>query len=73
SNLMCMSILPGPKEQNPNQIQWFLGPIISDLLRLWKFGVRVPTESCPQGTYIQDTIMSITISLWIWSQVDLFV
>ncbi|KAG2351109.1 hypothetical protein BDR07DRAFT_1502581, partial [Suillus spraguei] len=29
SNLMCTSILPGPKEQNPDQIQRFLRPIIS--------------------------------------------
>jgi hypothetical protein len=49
SNLMCTSILPGPKEQNPDKIQWFLCPIISNLLRLWKDGIRVPTESRPEG------------------------
>jgi hypothetical protein len=46
---MCTGILPGPKEQNPDQIQRFLRPIISDLLRLWNVGIKVPTESCPQG------------------------
>jgi hypothetical protein len=46
---MCTSILPGPKEQNPDEIQRFLRPIISDLLRLWKDGIIVPTESRPEG------------------------
>ena len=49
SNLLCTSILPGPKEQNPDEIQHFLRPIISDLLRLWKDGIKVPTESRPEG------------------------
>jgi hypothetical protein len=49
SNLMCTSILPGPKEQNPDEVQQFLRPIVSDLLRLWKDGIKVPTESRPEG------------------------
>lgn len=65
---MCTSILPGPKEQNPDQIQRFLRPIISDLVRLWKFGVKVPTESCPQGIYIQE--FTSTMSVLILLQVD---
>jgi hypothetical protein len=49
SNLLCTSIIPGPKEQNPDEIQWFLCPMVSDLLRLWRDGIKVPTESCPEG------------------------
>jgi hypothetical protein len=49
SNLLCTSILPGPKEQNLDEIQRFLCPIVSDLLRLWKHGIVVPTESKPEG------------------------
>jgi hypothetical protein len=45
-----MSIIPGPKEQNPNEIQQFLRPMVSDLLQLWRDGIKVPTESCPEGT-----------------------
>jgi hypothetical protein len=61
---MCTSILPGPKEQNPDQIQRFLRPIISDLLRLWKFGIKVPMESCPQGTlYPHDTYLDSMLLL----------
>ncbi|KIO11445.1 hypothetical protein M404DRAFT_126669, partial [Pisolithus tinctorius Marx 270] len=43
------SIMPGPKEQSPDQVQRFLWPIVSDLLRLWKHGIKVPTESRPEG------------------------
>ena len=46
---MCTSIMPGPKEQTPDEVQRYLQPIISDLLRLWKYGIEVPTESQPQG------------------------
>jgi hypothetical protein len=64
---MCTSILPGPKEQNPDQIQRFLRPIISDLLHLWKFGIRLPTESCPQGKHFNFVIQtSIADSLSGW-------
>ncbi|KAG2075892.1 hypothetical protein BDR04DRAFT_1114526 [Suillus decipiens] len=42
----------GLKEQNPDQIKCFLQPIVSDLLHLWKFGIRLPTEPCPQGRLV---------------------
>jgi len=50
SNLLCTSIIPGPKEQNPDEIQQFLHPMVSDLLQLWRDGIKVPTESCLEGT-----------------------
>ena len=64
SNLLCTSIIPSLKEQNPDEIQQFLHPMISDLLRLWRDGIKVPTESCPEGTpfspCIQDHVLSKT-------------
>jgi hypothetical protein len=50
SNLLCTSILPGPKEQTPDEIQRYLRPIVSDLLRLWREGLVLPTESRPEGS-----------------------
>lgn len=47
ANLLCTGILPGPKEQSPDQIQRFLHLVVSDLLHLWKEGIVVPTELCP--------------------------
>jgi hypothetical protein len=52
SNLLCTSIIPSPKEQNPDEIQQFLRPMVSDLLQLWRDGIKVPTESCPEGTQL---------------------
>ncbi|KIK16848.1 hypothetical protein PISMIDRAFT_25032 [Pisolithus microcarpus 441] len=52
ANLMCTSIMPGPKEQAPDEVQHFLHPIVSDLLQLWKHGIKVPTESHPEACWI---------------------
>ncbi|EED85404.1 predicted protein [Postia placenta Mad-698-R] len=49
TNLLLLSILPGPHEQPPNEIQRYLRPIINDLRRLWKEGIKVPTPSCPEA------------------------
>ncbi|KAF9229435.1 hypothetical protein BS17DRAFT_689258, partial [Gyrodon lividus] len=59
SNLLLTSISPGPKEQNPGQIQWFLRPIVSDLLCLWRNGIKVPTESCPEGHLVWVTLVAV--------------
>jgi len=50
---MCTGIMPGPKEQTADEIQRFLRPIVSDLLRLWKTGIKVKTPSCPHGEYCE--------------------
>jgi len=41
--------MPGPKEQSPDEVQHYLQPIVSDLLQLWKHGIKIPTESQPEG------------------------
>ncbi|KIJ06688.1 hypothetical protein PAXINDRAFT_158658 [Paxillus involutus ATCC 200175] len=58
-NMGLDCILPGPKEQNPDQIQRFLRPIISDLLRLWRDGIKVPTESFPEGRLIRVVLVAV--------------
>ncbi|KIO00966.1 hypothetical protein M404DRAFT_29173 [Pisolithus tinctorius Marx 270] len=40
--------MPGPEEQSPDEVQHYLWPIISDLLQLWKHGIKVPTKSQPE-------------------------
>ncbi|KAG0701855.1 hypothetical protein DFH29DRAFT_999846 [Suillus ampliporus] len=64
ANLLCTSILPGLKEQNPDQIQRFLRPIVSDLLRLWKNGIKVLTESCPEGRLVRVILVAVIPQLW---------
>ena len=59
SNLICTSIMPGPKEQTGDEIQRLLRPIVSDLLRLWKDGILVKTESCPHGRLVRVILLAI--------------
>ncbi|KZW01814.1 hypothetical protein EXIGLDRAFT_602604 [Exidia glandulosa HHB12029] len=59
SNLICTSILPGPKEQSPDQVQRFIRPIVSDLLRLWKEGVVIPTPSHPEGRRVRVILLAL--------------
>lgn len=49
SNLLLTSVLPGPKEQTPDELQRFLRPVINDLIRLWKDGLSIQTPSCLPG------------------------
>ncbi|KIN97963.1 hypothetical protein M404DRAFT_31780 [Pisolithus tinctorius Marx 270] len=51
--------MPGPKEQTPDQVQCFLRPIVSDLLRLWKYGIKIPTESQPEGRLIRVALVAV--------------
>jgi hypothetical protein len=51
--------MPGPKEQTLDQVQRFLRPIISDLLRLWKHGIKVPTESHPEGRLVRVALVAV--------------
>ncbi|KIK13644.1 hypothetical protein PISMIDRAFT_118545, partial [Pisolithus microcarpus 441] len=59
ANLMCTSIMPGLKEQSPDEVQHFLHPIISDLLRLWKHSIKVPTESHPDRRVIHVILVAV--------------
>lgn len=49
SNLIPVSLLPGPREQTCDEIQGFLRPIINDLLYLWRYGMLVKTPQHPEG------------------------
>ncbi|GBE78040.1 hypothetical protein SCP_0109220 [Sparassis crispa] len=59
SNLMLTSILPGPKEQTGDQVQRFIRPIVSDLLRLWKDGIVVKTPSSPEGRRVHVALLAV--------------
>lgn len=51
--------MPGPKEQSSDEVQRYLRPIISDLLRLWKYGIKVPTESHPEGRLVRVALVAV--------------
>ncbi|KIO12029.1 hypothetical protein M404DRAFT_70422, partial [Pisolithus tinctorius Marx 270] len=40
-------------------LQHFLRPIISDSLQLWKYGIKIPTESQPEGHLVHVTLVVV--------------
>lgn len=59
SNLILTNILPGPKEQSPDQVQRFLRILVNELLRLWKDGFVCPTENHPTGRRVRVILMCV--------------
>ncbi|KAF7372218.1 hypothetical protein MVEN_00081200 [Mycena venus] len=59
ANLICTSILPGPKEQTADEVQRFIRPIVSDLLRLYQDGIVVPTPSHPEGRRVRVVLLAV--------------
>ena len=49
SNLLLSSVLPGPKEQTPDELQHYLCPVVNNLKQLWRDGIHVQTPSCLPG------------------------
>ncbi|KAF6741770.1 hypothetical protein DFP72DRAFT_861523 [Ephemerocybe angulata] len=49
SNLLLVGIMPGPKEQGPDETHRYLRVSVNELLRLWKDGFTVITQSSPNG------------------------
>jgi hypothetical protein len=43
SNMLLTTILPGPKEQDADQVQRYLRIMVNELLRLWKEGFWMET------------------------------
>ncbi|KAL1940756.1 hypothetical protein VTO73DRAFT_7797 [Trametes versicolor] len=59
ANLLLTSILPGPKEQNPDELQRFMRPIVSDLLRLWRDGIMIKTPLYPEGRCVRVALIAV--------------
>ncbi|TFY72264.1 hypothetical protein EVG20_g747 [Dentipellis fragilis] len=49
ANLILAGIMPGPKEQDSDEVQRFMWIFVNELLRLWKDGFLVKTRKFPQG------------------------
>jgi hypothetical protein len=58
-NLIFTSILPGPKEQDPEQVQRFMWIMVNELLRLWRHGFLVKTAKYPFGRLIRVILMCV--------------
>lgn len=59
ANLLLAGIMPGPKEQDYDEIQRFMRILVNELLRLWQNGVRIPTPSCPEGRLVRVALVGV--------------
>ena len=51
--------MPGPREQDPDEVQQFLHIMVDDLLRLWKDGVRIVIPQYPEGRLVRVALVGI--------------
>ncbi|RXW14412.1 hypothetical protein EST38_g11447 [Candolleomyces aberdarensis] len=59
ANLMLSGIMPGPKEQPPDECQHFCRIYVNELIRLWKHGFTVPTQQFPAGRHVRVILICI--------------
>ncbi|KAI0069372.1 hypothetical protein K474DRAFT_1610534 [Panus rudis PR-1116 ss-1] len=59
ANLILVGVLPGPQEQDGDQIQYFLHYAVEELIPLWKDGVRVVTRKYPAGRLIRVILVAV--------------
>ncbi|VDB84878.1 unnamed protein product [Peniophora sp. CBMAI 1063] len=58
-NMILVGILPGPKEQDFDQVQRFMRPVVNELLRLWEQGFVMSTKRYPQGRRIRVILVCV--------------
>jgi hypothetical protein len=51
--------MPGPKEQDPDQVQNFMRVLVLELLRLWEEGIIVTTPTCPLGCRVRIALVGV--------------
>lgn len=59
ANLILAGIMPGPKEQNPDQVHRFLRVLVNELLDLWLNGILVRTPKHPEGRLVRVALVGI--------------
>ncbi|KAL4258273.1 hypothetical protein AB1N83_009184 [Pleurotus pulmonarius] len=59
ANVMLVGIMPGPKEQNPDQIQRFMRVFVNELIRLWRHGFIVNTSKHPNGILVRVALLCV--------------
>ncbi|RPD62755.1 hypothetical protein L227DRAFT_562043 [Lentinus tigrinus ALCF2SS1-6] len=59
SNLLLSGIIPGPKETDPDQTQYYLRILVNELLRLWYVGVVIKTPRFPNGRRVRVILVGV--------------
>lgn len=56
---MPFGIMPGRKEQSPDECQRYMRVPVNELLRLWEHGASIPTPSCPNGRRVRVVLVAV--------------
>jgi len=56
-NMLLLGLLPGPHEVRLHSINYYLAPIIDELLILWNGGRLPATQNRPEGKYIRAAVI----------------
>jgi hypothetical protein len=59
SNLILWSVLPGPREQDTDQLQNYLHVAVNELLRLWLDGFLAVTHDYPHGRRVRVALVGV--------------
>ncbi|RXW14351.1 hypothetical protein EST38_g11510 [Candolleomyces aberdarensis] len=59
ANLILCGIMPGPKEQGPDECQRFCRVLVNELIRLWERGAVIATPSTPEGRLVRVILLCI--------------
>lgn len=59
ANLLLSGIMPGPKEQDPDQVQRFMRIFVNELIRLWETGFVMATPKYPEGRLIRVVLVCV--------------
>ena len=59
ANLLFLGIIPGPKETDSDQTQYFLRVFTNELYRLWRYGVTIPTPKYLQGRLVRVILVGV--------------
>ncbi|KAJ7599532.1 hypothetical protein C8J56DRAFT_1040411 [Mycena floridula] len=57
--IILAGIMPGPKEQDGDQVQQFMRIFVNELLRLWRTGFKVKTAKYPNGRLVCVILVAI--------------
>ncbi|KZP21905.1 hypothetical protein FIBSPDRAFT_739745 [Athelia psychrophila] len=59
ANLLLDGVMPGPREQDPDQTQRYMRLTVNQLLDLWENGIMVRTHRYPEGRLLRVALVGI--------------
>ncbi|KAI0072971.1 hypothetical protein K474DRAFT_1686422 [Panus rudis PR-1116 ss-1] len=59
ANLLLVGVLPGPQEQDGDQVQYFIHITVDELLILWKDGICIVTKRFPLGRLVRVILVGV--------------